>query len=198
MSLQKEIRDIRSSHVEIRSDLDSLSIRAPEPPEPKSPPRIHQFTMPTFTQDDCLSAPDVLQAAIPDTPTDNNKPLSAPSSWMRPNPFSGGYSNAIPFLEEFTQITTPLLQQSQPIIIPSNSVTVFIDTLVTILAQSVNCVTYPFVLFAAIQLSTPVIGAVPRNYFLKETPFQSTGPGPPPGVSSQNFFLNYFLDFKIF
>ena len=90
-----------------------------------------------------------------------------------------------------------MLQQLQPILFPSNSVTVFIDTLVTILAQSVNCVTYSFVLFAAIQLSAPVIGAVPRNYFLKETPFRSTGPGPPPGVSSQ-IFLNNFLDFSIF
>ena len=146
---------------------------------------------------DYISAPNDLHAVSPEKSIDNNKPLSAPSSWTRPNHFSGGYGNAIPSLEELSQTTTHMLQQSHPVLFPSTSMTMFIPTLVTILAQSVDCITYSFVLIAANQLSTPVVSAVPVDSLLKETPFRSTGPGPPTGVSSQNF-LNYFLDFSIF
>ena len=142
--------------------------------------------MPPFTQDDCLSAPDVLQVVTP-----------VPSSWTRPNPFSGGYGNAIPSLEELSQTTTHMLQQSHPVLFPSTSMTMFIPTLVTILAQSVDCITYSFVLIAANQLSTPVVSAVQVDSLLKETPFRSTGPGPPTGDSYENF-LKYFFDFSIF
>ena len=90
-----------------------------------------------------------------------------------------------------------MLQQSYPTLFPSTSATEFIHTLATVLAQSVNSITYPFVLITANQLSFPVVKAVPVDSLLKETPFQSTGPGPPPRFSSQNF-LNYFLDFSNF
>ena len=147
---------------------------------------------------DCLSPPDDLQAVIPDRPNDYNKPLYVPSSWKRPNPFSGGYGNAISSIEELSPTTTHMLQQSHPVLFPSTSMTKFIPTLVTILAQSVNCITYSFVLIAANQLPTPIVSAVPVDSLLEETLFRSTGPGPPTGVSSQNFLNYFFCIFQFF
>ena len=146
---------------------------------------------------DYISARDDLHALIPEKSIDN-KPLSVSSPWTRPNLFSGGYGNAFPSLEAITQTTTQILQQLQPIVLPSISATAFVHALVTLLANSVTCMTYfPYVLFAANQPSSLVVSAVPVDHLLKETPFRSTGPGPPTGDSYENV-LNYFFDFSIF
>ena len=76
--------------------------------------------------------------------------------------------------------------------------TVFIHNLVPILAQAINhVIRLPYFLIATNPLPSVVVGAVQADSLLTETPFQSTGPGPPSGYLSQIFLLGFFafLDF---
>ena len=69
----------------------------------------------------------------------------------------------------------------------------FIHNLVPLLAQAITHIIHiPYFLIATNPLPSVVVGAVQADSLLMETPFQSTGPGPPSEDLSQIFWLGFF------
>jgi hypothetical protein len=143
---------------------------------------------------DCLSMSHHSPDSSPKGHSDENKTLSVSSSWKRPHCFSHGYSYAIQLLEEINQTKIHMLQHFlHPIILTPAAVTTLVFLHATVLAQSINCIIFPPRLFlAAHKLYAPVVSTVPLDSLYKETPFRSTGPGPPLGDSMSKFFGVFF------
>ena len=92
--------------------------------------------------------------------------------WERPNLFTGGYANAIPFLESNLRDNSAIPTQNPN---PPNALlamTVLICTLAYLAQPAIRISIANCLLFPAIQ-------AVPFATPATETPFWSTGPGPP-------------------
>ena len=94
--------------------------------------------------------------------------------WKRPTQFSGGYANAIPFLE-YNLIETPTIPQLNPTIVSLLAVSMLVYTLSTI-AQSAICVNHlNHIIITAVSLPFPdIINAVPFDTSAKETLTAST------------------------
>jgi len=101
------------------------------------------------------------------------------SSWKRPNLFTGGFANAIPFLE-FTLMnnSTIPIQKTKSANFQLAATTVLIRTL-AYLAQPVIHINHLKRISTANRLLFLAIQAVPFVTPATETPFRSTGPGPP-------------------
>ena len=114
-------------------------------------------------------------------PAEIKAPVHVPaiaSLWKRPTQFSGGYANAIPFFE-YHLIETSTIPHLNPTIVSLLAATVLVHTLSTI-AQSAICINHlNYIIITAVSLSFPDINTVPLDTSAKETPFRSTGPGPP-------------------
>jgi len=101
------------------------------------------------------------------------------SSWKRPNLFTGGFANVIPFLEStFMDNSTIPIQKTKSANFQLAATTVLIRTL-AYLAQPVIRINHLNCISTANRLLFPAIQAVPFVPPATETPFRSTGPGPP-------------------
>jgi len=108
-------------------------------------------------------------------------PIQITPTWKRQTTFSAGYANAIPLLESimtaFSALMTPQLQPTILLL----AMAVPVSMLPTIIAQSAICINHlNYTIITTARLTFHVNTAVLLNTIAKETPFQTTGPGPPP------------------
>ena len=99
------------------------------------------------------------------------------SSWKRPNLFTGGYANAIPLLESnLMDNAAILITKPKP---PKLLTTTMLIRTLAYLAQPAIHINHLSSISTADSLILPAIQSVPFATPATETPFWSTGPGPP-------------------